>query len=159
MIVIADTTPINYLILIDQVHILPELYGRVVIPQAVFEELSANAAPLEVKKWLANFPEWIEIGIVSSEIDAELAEMLDQGESEAIRLAEELDADLLIIDDKVGREIAARRGLQIVGTVGVLALASQKNLINVEEIIQKLEKTNFYISPELKEILRESKTN
>lgn len=57
MIVIADTTPINYLVLIGEIEILPMLYGQIFVPTAVFEELKAEAAPHEVKIWLKNLPE------------------------------------------------------------------------------------------------------
>lgn len=61
MIVIADTTPINYLVLIDQANVLRELYGRVVIPQAVFTELRSSDTPEAVREWIAKSPEWMEI--------------------------------------------------------------------------------------------------
>lgn len=159
MIIIADTSPVNYLVLIGEIEILPQLYGRVIIPNAVLEELSAENAPALVEKWLLTSPEWLEIKSLSGVIETELAELLDDGESEAIQLAAELGADLLIIDEKLGREIAVRRGLRIVGTIGVLALAGERDLIDVEKTIEKLEKTNFHVSSQLKEFLRKSKTN
>lgn len=159
MIIIADTSPVNYLVLIGEIEILPQLYGRVIIPNAVLEELSAENAPALVEKWLLTSPEWLEIKSLSGVIETELAELLDDGESEAIQLAAELGADLLVIDEKLGREIAVRRGLRIVGTIGVLALAGERDLIDVEKTIEKLEKTNFHVSSQLKEFLRKSKTN
>ena len=153
MIVIADTTPINYLILIDEIEILAELYGKVIIPEAVFRELKAEAAPKEIKKWLANRPEWLEVQNISAQIGEDL-KSLDAGEAEAIVLAEELNADLLLIDERLGRKIAQEHGLRVVGTIGILALAKQNKLFNLEDVIGKLEKTNFYLSDKLKEFLR-----
>jgi predicted nucleic acid-binding protein len=114
--------------LIDEIEILPQIYGNVIIPKAVFEELKADAAPGKVKEWLRDLPGWLEVRIVSSQIDAELIEMLGEGEAEAIQLARELNADLLVIDETLGREIAVRHGLRIIGTIGVLSLANKKRL-------------------------------
>lgn len=111
MIVIADTTPINYLILIDEIEILEKLYGQVFIPKAVFEELNADAAPNEVKNWLLQIPDWFEIKSVSSAIPNDLM-ILDAGESEAIQLATEINADLLIIDERLGRENTCRTRIE-----------------------------------------------
>jgi len=101
MIVVADTTPINYLILIEEIDVLPKLYGRVIIPRAVNEELMRSRTPLKVQEWMKQPPNWVEILSPTVAIDAELAK-LDAGELEAIALAEELSADQLIIDELRG---------------------------------------------------------
>lgn len=114
MIVVADTSPINYLILIEAIEVLPKLYGRAIVPQAVCDELVKPSAPDLVQAWVRNRPAWIEIRnpthaaeIVGSDIDA--------GERDAILLAEELGADRLIIDDQEGRRAAERRGCPFQG--------------------------------------------
>ncbi len=61
MIVISDTSPINYLILIECVNVLPELYGRVMIPEGVFEELQRQSTPEVVREWIAAIPSWLEV--------------------------------------------------------------------------------------------------
>lgn len=66
MIVVADTTPLNHLILIDQVSLLKVLYGRVIVLQAVFSELQDEAAPPRVKEWISNRPDWLEVGRITS---------------------------------------------------------------------------------------------
>ena len=58
---VSDTSPINYLVLIGQINVLPTLYGRVLIPQSVYEELGALEAPETVREWRANLPSWIEV--------------------------------------------------------------------------------------------------
>lgn len=65
MIVISDTTPQNYLILIEHTFVLRELYGRVIVPRAVKEELRSDAAPVAVKTWISNPPDWLEVHLVS----------------------------------------------------------------------------------------------
>ncbi len=86
-VVIADTSPLNYLILVDAVEILPRLYGRVIIPDIVFEELTDEGAPKEVAGWAAMRPEWLEVRATPLCEDPSL-EDLDPGECAAILLAQ-----------------------------------------------------------------------
>ncbi len=86
MIVVADTSPLNYLIQIGCESLLPALYKRVVVPSAVLSELSHASAPQAIRKWLLDVPNWIEIRDITSQPDAALA-FLDPGEREAIQLA------------------------------------------------------------------------
>ena len=88
MIVVADTTPINYLILIEEIHVLPALYGRVVIPPGVHGELAHPRAPEKVRKWIEQPPHWLEVVTPRTAFDEQLA-TLDPGEQEAIALAED----------------------------------------------------------------------
>ena len=92
MIVISDTTPINYLILVGKIFILPELLGKVIIPFAVFQELQSDKTPKVVKIFIENLPEWLEVRQAKFLFDKDL-DNLDEGEREAIVLAEELKAD------------------------------------------------------------------
>ena len=85
-IVIADTSPINYLVLIGEIEILPRLYPRVVIPQEVFSELIDEGAPVEVREWTTQYPRWLEVRSVANR-DRSLMD-LDAGEGSAIALAE-----------------------------------------------------------------------
>jgi predicted nucleic acid-binding protein len=115
MIVIADTTPLNHLILIDQANILETLYGRVVVPSTVLSELQSQATPPKVKEWISNRPGWLEVNRTALPADPSLAH-LDAGERDAIILAQNLKADLLLMDDLGGRREAVRRNLKITGT-------------------------------------------
>jgi predicted nucleic acid-binding protein len=153
MIVISDTSPINYLVLIDEIDLLPTLYETIIIPSAIFDELTAEASPEKVKIWLKNKPEWLLVKKPSVKVTPETFR-LDAGESEAIQIAKELNADLLIIDEKQGRRIAKAQGLKIIGLVGVLVVAAEKNLIEVDEIVAKLENTSFRFAKTLKNLLR-----
>lgn len=153
MIVISDTSPVNYLVLIGEIDLLTKLYQTVIVPQSVFEELTAAASPLEVRNWLKKKPDWFLVKQISSSILPTFYG-LDAGESEAIQLAQELNADLLIIDEKQGRKIAKEQGLKIIGTIGILASAIEKDLIDAEKTIQKLENTNFHFAEIFKDLLR-----
>jgi len=101
MIVVADTSPINYLLLIKEIDILPKMYGKVVIPRAVHEELLRVVAPEIVRAWIGEAPTWLEIRTPVGAPDPSLTK-LDPGERDAIMLAIELRADQLIVDDREG---------------------------------------------------------
>ncbi len=140
--VIADTSPINYLILIGHVDLLPRLFARVVLPDAVETELAHLDAPLEVRIWILNPPSWLEIH-ATSELGDDPVEGLDEGETAAIALAEALHADLLLIDERTGSRAAKRRGLLVTGTLGVLDLAAERGLIDFASAIRLLKTTSF----------------
>lgn len=150
MIVVSDATPINHLIRAGAIHILPDLLGRVIIPEAVFRELQADKTPDEVKNYILSDPKWLEVCRVTFVFDEDL-DSLDMGEREAIQLAEELNADLLLIDEKMGREIALKRSLPVVGTLGILEQAEIKGIVDFKEILNKLKATGFYVSKVLED--------
>ena len=149
MIVVADTSPLNYLIQIGCESLLPVLYTRVMIPPAVLAELGDAAAPSAVRQWILHVPEWIEVKRTFSPPDVSLS-ALDPGEQEAIQLAEEQHADLLLIDERKGRIEATRRGLATTGTLGVLLAAAERGSIDAAAIYRRLiAETNFRSTPEL----------
>ena len=148
MIVVADTSPINYLILIDEIDILAKMYGRVVIPHAVREELLRPSAPEAVRNWTSTSPTWLEVRSPVHAPDASLA-TLDAGERDAIMLAGELRADQLIIDDRQGRREAEKRGISVMGTLGVLREAAILGLLDLRTTVKRLEGTTFHIAPEV----------
>jgi predicted nucleic acid-binding protein len=78
---------------------------------------------------------------------------LDRGEQDAILLAESFKAERLIIDDLEGRREAVRRGLPVIGTLGLLAEAARRNLLDLPQALADLQTTNFHVSPELIEVL------
>jgi len=137
MIVVADTSPLNYLIQIECESFLPRLYERILIPSGVMEELGRAGAPATVRAWLTRVPAWIEVSPASSPASEELA-FLDLGEREAIQLAEEQHANLLLIDERKGRLEAKRRGLRTTGTLGVLLSAGELRLIDPEVAYRRL---------------------
>ena len=135
MIVVSDTTPIISLLKINRLDLLEKSFGEVLIPNAVYEELTddkrfaeeaktVNAAPY-IKAVPVSNPEAVRI--------LRMATGLDQGESEAIVLADERKADLLLMDEAKGRAISGKMGIVIMGTIGLLISAYEDNLITSEE--------------------------
>lgn len=145
MIVVSDSGPLNYLIWIDAVDVLPQLYETVVIPEAVQRELSHPKAPTQVRQWIASLPNWVSV----QSPRVLLALSVDIGEQEAISLAVEIGADLILLDDRSGREAAEAQELSVTGTLGVLRQAARRGLIDLADILNKLRQTNFRASPEL----------
>lgn len=129
MIVVSDTSPLTALLTVGQAGILPRLFTEVIIPKAVETELLRTHPAL---------PDWLQVRLLSDPAKAELyAESVDRGEAEAIALAEALHADHLLIDERKGRRLAQRRGVPVVGLLGVVLMArragfipSARNLLN-----------------------------
>lgn len=153
MIVVSDTSPICYLILVEQIELLPRLYGQVAISQAVQDELADGRSPYQVQQWMAQLPDWLKVQPVSLQADEEL-ESLDLGEQSAILLVEELGADLLAIDELVGRRTARSRGLRVIGTLGILEEAGRLRWIDLPVVLEQLQQTTFRVSqPLIQQIL------
>ncbi|MBV9155638.1 MAG: DUF3368 domain-containing protein [Acidobacteriaceae bacterium] len=138
--VIADTGPINYLVLIGHIEVLPVLFRKIILPSTVRDELAA--APLPVKNWIAKPPEWIDIR-ESLHAYHPAMEHLDEGERDAVALAVALHADLLLMDDREGVLAARREGFEVIGTLGVIARAAKRNLLNPSQAFDRLKQTNF----------------
>jgi len=149
MIVVADTSPLNYLIQINAEVLLPQLYGRVLIPSGVLQELQQKGAPALVREWLNAIPAWLDSCDLLSQPDSSLSK-LGLGEREAIQLATDRGADLLLIDERKGRLEATARGLATTGTLGVLLTAGDLGLIDAVEAYRRLvAETTFRTSPSL----------
>ena len=146
-VVVADTSPINYLVLIGEIGILPRLYNHILIPEEVFFELMDAGAPLEVRDWTTRHPIWLEIR-KSPLPDTSLMD-LDAGERSAIALAELETQVLLLIDESAGRLEASRRGIPNTGTLGVLRAAAIDGLVNLPSALGRLLATNFRVSKAL----------
>jgi predicted nucleic acid-binding protein len=136
------------LILIEAIGILHPLYDSVLVPQTVSEELKSDAAPEAVRAWLTHPPAWFQ-NRPDPISNPPLNQRLDPGERAAIALALSVSSDRLLIDDWAGRVEAERRHLKITGTLGVLAEAHKRNLVDFEAALARLALTNFYLSPDL----------
>jgi predicted nucleic acid-binding protein len=109
----------------------------------VLTELQHPLAPKSVREWSDNPPLWVEVHSPTSSL---LLAQLDPGESEAITLATEVNADVVLIDEQAGRQEAVRRGLRVAGTLSVLDEAEQAGLIDFNEAVAELQKTSFRVS-------------
>lgn len=150
MIVVSDTGPINYLILIGQVDLLHILFDEVLLPTAVHGELTAEGAPPPVTQWAHALPDW---GSIKDPISMSTVGRLGRGELAAIALATELGVPLLC-DDGQARLAARNAGLGVSGTLGVLQIAHARSLIDIGEALERLEKTSFRRSKTLFESIR-----
>ena len=147
MIVVSDTSPLLYLILIDRSELLPALHGRVVAPAAVMSELAHPQSPAVVTRWIETAPAWLEIQSPRALSPSTLR--LGPGESAAISLAQELGVKLVLIDERQGAKIARSEGLLVTGTLGVLLAAADQGLDSLAAALAALEQTNFHRTPTL----------
>jgi len=153
-VVVSDTTPIHYLILVGQVSILEKLYANIIIPPAVLSELRHASAPPPISAWAFRTPAWITVTAPAS-IPSEL-NGLGLGERQAIVLAKEIGADLILLDDKVARRVAEGRSLKAKGTMGLVADAARANLLNFVETIEQLQRTSMHLDQNIvDQIIRE----
>ena len=124
--------------------ILYRLYGRVLIPKAVLQELQHPNTPPAIANWLAHRPAWLEIQEVPVSGGQNLLTRLDPGESAAILLAQGYLPDvLLLMDEENGRLEAERRNIRTTGTLGVLDDAAARGLVDLPEALARLRATNF----------------
>ena len=153
MIVVSDTTPLRYLIEIEAIEILSNLFGQILIPVAVSEELQHPKTPPNIKAWIESPPDWLEIRQADLSLFAPMIP-LDRGEAETISLAIELNADAVLMDERAGRAEAARVGLSVVPTLTILETAAASGLLDLADAFDRLSKTSFRVSPKLlREIL------
>jgi predicted nucleic acid-binding protein len=148
VIVVADTSPVHYLILIEQVSILPTLYPRVMIPPAVLTELQHASAPNLVRRWAQDPPDWLEICRPQLLLPV-ASKGLDAGEMEAIALAGQMSNCELAIDERRGRRAAMEQGLQVIGTLGLLRAASRDGMLDLGASLLRLAATNFRVADEI----------
>jgi predicted nucleic acid-binding protein len=148
-VVIADTSPINYLLLIGEIALLPRLYGQVLIPREVLPELSDADAQPEVLQWVWSHPVWLQTRHVRTMHDDPALGQLDPGERAAILLAQQETGALLLIDDAAGRSEATRRGISSTGTLGILRAAAVRQLLDLPTSLKNLAATNFRVSQRL----------
>lgn len=154
MIVVSDTTILSNLFQVGRAELLPTLYGEVIIPEAVRDELARLDSSLPVA-----LP-WLRVQAVSDTgAVLNLLAELDRGEAEAIVLAQELRADWVLMDERPGRRVAAQRHLRVTGTLGVLLEAKRSGLLDaIGPVIREIQqKAGTWYHPQLlSEVLREA---
>lgn len=153
IVVVTDTSPLNYLVQIRCQNLLHVLYGHVLVPAAVIRELDHVRAPSIVREWLRDLPEWIEVREARLPPGPALAG-LDIGEREAIQVALEENADLVLMDERMGANPARRQGLEVTGTLGVLINAARRGLVDIDVALDGLKATQFRATSGLFEEVR-----
>ena len=143
-VIVSDTSPLHYLILCEEIAILPRLFNQVLIPPTVYAELVHPNAPLIVSEWARHIPSWVSVQKPKA---LDLTLNIDRGELEAICLARETNASAILIDDFKGRTVALRCGLLVTGTVGVLEAAAARGWLDLITVMDKLKRTNARLSP------------
>jgi len=130
MLAVSNTSPLYYLIAVGKAELLGQLFGEVLVPPGVASELAHPFRPAAVRQWIDLPPTWLRIRSLNQAPDAELQRDLDLGEREAIQLAIECKADVLIMDERKGRAIVQVRGLPLIGALGVLGEAHQRGILD-----------------------------
>jgi predicted nucleic acid-binding protein len=154
MIIVSDTTLLPYLILIGEAEILPVLASTIIIPLAVLQELQHARAPKAVKRWLATPPSWLEVRQANLSLFPP-QKKIGPGETEAIALALELGAILLVADGDAIKK-AQRLQLATLRLFTLLEIAAGKGLLDLAEAIEKMRQTSFHLPPvEVIEAMRE----
>jgi predicted nucleic acid-binding protein len=150
----ADTSPVNDPLLIDEIDLLPAIFGHVLLPHAVFQELQHPRTSPVVRQWVANLPGWLEVRALTSAANSELM-TLDVGEREAIQLALDLGIRTVLIDEADGRRQAERLHLEVRGTLGILERGAHMGRVDLRQALSKLEHTTFRMSPAVRAALLE----
>jgi predicted nucleic acid-binding protein len=143
MLIIADTTVFRYLVVLEVTDILPALFGDVLIPPAVANELQKANTPAVVRTWFANLPPWVRIQPLTTSPDPTLS-YLGDGEREAIQLTHEQHLSLLVTDNRQAYNAALARNIPVTRTLRVLEMAAERELIDLPTIITRLRAAGFY---------------
>jgi len=152
VIVISDTSVISGLIKIRKLSLLQKVFSEVIIPPEVQSELK-ELERFDYDLSIFKKADWILIRTPEDKkLIAQLEQVLDRGEAEAIALAKELKADFVLIDEKKGRSAAEQQGLNVVGLIGILVRAKRLNfIVHIKPLLDGLIKHNFRISSTLYE--------
>ena len=158
MIVVADTSPINYLVQIEREGLLSRLYSRLFIPDAVLGELCDPRAPDKVRRWAQALPEWVSVE-QPTKAYSHPSITLDMGERFALQLALDLRADRILIDERKGSLAAQELGFLVTGTLGVLRDAHLTSLGDARKAYEALRaKTNFRVGEAVEAMFLDSLT-
>ena len=144
--IVSDTSPLNYLVLIGAVDLLPKLVSAVLIPPAVAAELADQRTPATVRQWLSTSPPWLQI-IAPRSVDPSL--QLDRGEAEAISLATERGIRGILIDERKGFRVAKSKGLEPLGLLAILEVSAMRGFFDFGTAVARLRTTTFHFSERL----------
>jgi predicted nucleic acid-binding protein len=151
---VSNTTPLRYLIAIEQEHLLGQLFEKVFVPVAVHEELTDSRTPQTVRSRVLSMPAWFEVRTVQETQTTTFPVTLHRGERQAILLAEALRADVLLIDEQIGRTIAPSRNLPLSGTLGILERADTIGFVSdFPQVLHELKASGFFVTEALEQQL------
>jgi predicted nucleic acid-binding protein len=143
VIVVSDTTPLNYLVLINAIDVLPRLFDEIYVPPSVVSELDQPKTPHLVRQWAKSPPAWLTIVAPRSRLASTVA--LGAGEADALSLAKELGINEVLIDERRGRKIAEQEGMTPLPTLAILERAAAENLLELHVAVDQLQRTNFRV--------------
>ncbi len=150
--IVSNASPLIALSAIGKLELLHELYDTIFIPRAVYDEVTVHGQHKQRVIIDDSEKSWLKVKPVQNKVIVDTLKIqLDAGEAEAIALALEEKVDLILIDERIGRRMAQSLGLMVLGTLGILTQAKQKNLIpTLKPILADLiAKAGFYITPKL----------
>ncbi len=146
--IVSNTTPILSLLKIDKLALLKDLYGKIIIPLAVFQEIEKGKNKPYYKD-ISQF-DWIEIKKIQDSNSRDYLFDLDDGEAEVLILAKEINADLVLLDEIIGRRYAKQLKINLTGTIGILLRAKQVGLISsVKDLLTELVEKGTWLNPKL----------
>lgn len=149
MAVVSDTSPLRYFVVAGYVDLFRQVLG-LVIPEPVLLEVMHPSALDAVRNWCSALPNWVSVVDPRNPPDISLARLLDAGESAAIQLTSRLNADLLLIDERIGRAEAARRGIPVAGTLGLLLEGFKRGLLaDPSAVVSAMRLGGFRVSKRL----------
>lgn len=152
--IVSNTTPIISLLKLGRLNILQQLYSEINIPTAVYKEIEAGKSKVYYED--LSLLGWINIKEIHDKKSLRYFLDLDAGEAEAIVLATETDADLVIIDERLGRLHAKNAGLKVTGIIGVLIKAKSDGFIEIlKPLLDELTEKGVWISEKLKKEILE----
>lgn len=152
MLVVSDATPVNILVRLGYIHVLPRVFGRVIVPPAVIAELTDEGASEILRDWATHLPDWVTVVAPTLPVPDH---GLGPGETEALALAVELAADKVLIDEYRARRLAVKMGLTVTGTLGILETSHVAGLLDLSVAVRALLQTDFRISvPLVNDLLR-----
>ena len=143
---VANTGPVNYLILSGHIDLARAFYGTLLLPPTVHRELLHPRSPAAVRQRATTLPAWAEVR--SPRDDSRFTE-LGPGEREAIALALETHADFLLLDETEGRRTAVQNGAPVKGTLGMLEEATNRNLVDLTAAVGKLKATRIFLAEDI----------
>lgn len=155
--IVCNSTVLIALSRIGHLWLLERLFGKLLIPAAVYTDVVVKGSGRPGAEDVAE-ARWVHVKEVRDvSVVEELVSVLHRGEAEAIALAKEISADLIVLDDNLAREIARIRGLNVAGTLALLRRAKERGLIpELKPLLDALRSARFYIGEEYEEILKDA---